>query len=254
MEIQGISLPLSNIVYLSLIGLFFNNLLPTSVAGDFVKAYYTARYTNKVLESYTSIVVDRLLGIFAFIIIAIIALILADKNIKTPLVTNSILLLVSFSLLLIFLITNDFFSKKFSKFLEKIGLLELTKTFQLFLKTIDKYKNNLKVIFFALYTSIISQIISVFIIFSLAKGLSINISLWLIFLTLPIITAVSMLPSLNGLGIRESAYVFLLGNYLGKEKALAISILWLGILLCVSILGGFVYLFRDSLLTKRNDR
>lgn len=251
MEFQEIHLPLSNVVYLSLIGLFFNNFLPTSVAGDFVKAYYTAHYTNKTIESYISVIVDRVFGILAFILLAMMALLCADKNIKTPLVTNSILTLIFISFLLIFLVSNKYLSNFLYSLLKRINLSEIAKTLQIFQKTFIKYISNLKIILFAFYTSMASQIFSIILVASLAKGLSINISLWLLFLTLPIITVVSILPSLNGLGIRESAYVFLLGNHLGKEKALAISILWLGVMLSVSLLGGLVYLFRDFLLNKK---
>ncbi|MCM8798641.1 MAG: lysylphosphatidylglycerol synthase domain-containing protein, partial [Candidatus Omnitrophica bacterium] len=106
----------------------------------------------------------------------------------------------------------------------------------------------LKLIFTALYTSFLSQIFSTLVVAMLAKGLSIKIPLLLLFLTLPLIAVVSMLPSLNGLGVREGAYVFFLGNYIGKEKALAIALLWLGVMLLVGLLGGCVYMFRELLL------
>ncbi|MCM8783757.1 MAG: flippase-like domain-containing protein [Candidatus Omnitrophica bacterium] len=253
MEFQELSLPLSNVVYLSLIGFFFNNFLPTSVAGDFVKAYYTARYTNRTMESYTSIIVDRIFGIFAFVFITVIALFLADRNIKKPIVTNSIVSLVIISLCLILVLSNDNFTKRLHKLLEKIKLLTISSTLQHFFKTVSRYNKNYRIIFFAFYTSVLSQIISTLVVAILAKGLSIEIPLMLLFLTLPIITTVSMLPSLNGLGIRESAYVFLLGNYIGKEKAFALSILWLGIILLVSFFGGIAYLFKDFLLNKKGE-
>lgn len=248
MEFQGVAISLSNVVYLSLIGFFFNNFLPTSVAGDFVKAYYTARCTNKTMESYTSIVVDRILGVFAFILIAIVALLLADERIKTPIVTNSLISLVVISLFLIFILSNKFISNHLYKILLKTRLLTLGRAFQIFLKTVARFRNNYKIIFFTISTSIISQVISTLVVATLARGLSINLPLILIFLTLPIITTLSMLPSLNGLGIREGAYVFLLGSYIGKEKALAISILWLGVIIVVSIIGGIVYMLRSYFL------
>ncbi|MGE4357043.1 MAG: YbhN family protein [Candidatus Omnitrophota bacterium] len=248
MEFQGVAISLSNVVYLSLIGFFFNNFLPTSVAGDFVKAYYTARCTNKTMESYTSIVVDRILGVFAFILIAIVALLLADERIKTPIVTNSLISLVVISLFLIFILSNKFISNHLYKILLKTRLLTLGRAFQIFLKTVARFRNNYKIIFFTISTSIISQVISTLVVATLARGLSINLPLILIFLTLPIITTLSMLPSLNGLGIREGAYVFLLGSYIGKEKALAISILWLGVIIVVSIIGGIVYMLRSHFL------
>ena len=51
-----------------------------------------------------------------------------------------------------------------------------------------------------------------------------------------------MLPSLNGLGVREGAFVYFLKGYIGPEKACAISILWLGLILVYSVIGGLFHL------------
>jgi len=59
---------------------------------------------------------------------------------------------------------------------------------------------------------------------------------------MPIISAMSLIPSINGLGIREGATVLLFAPLIGKENAFAISILLLAALFIVSIIGGIVYL------------
>ncbi len=251
MEIQNINLPVGNVACLSLIGFFFNNFLPTSVAGDFVKAHYTARYTSRTLESYTSIIIDRIFGLFSFIFIALFALLLADKDIKSPLVVRIITGMLLLSILLILLITTDFFTARFRRLISRLKLAELNRAIHQFLNTLAHYKGNVRIILFAFYTSVIAQIISVFVVSILANGLSLNVSLGLLFLTLPIISVISMLPSLNGLGLREGAYVVFLGRYVGQEQALAISILWLGVVLCVSFIGGIVYFLKDVLLKER---
>ncbi|MCX5657665.1 MAG: lysylphosphatidylglycerol synthase domain-containing protein [Candidatus Omnitrophica bacterium] len=180
----------------------------------------------------------------------------ADRSFKSPLVTKIILAMILCSLVVVYLISTDFITKRAGRFLAKLKFLQFNSRIPLFLNAIARYKGNMRVILFALYTSVIAQVISVFIVAILAKGLLVNISLGLIFLALPIITIISMLPSLNGLGIREGAYVFFLGRYIGKEQALSISILWLGIILVVSFVGGIVYFMKDKLLkgTQGNDR
>jgi len=248
MAIQNIEIPVRNVTYLSLIGFFFNNFLPTSVAGDFVKAHYTARYTNKTLESYTSIIIDRIFGLFSFILIAALALIFADKTLKSPLITYVILGMLLLAFFLILVISTDFLTDKFRNLVSRLKLSGLERKIHLFFKALAQYKGNLGIIFFAIYTSIIAQIASVLVVAILANGLSLKVSLGLLFLTLPIISVVSMLPSLNGLGLREGAYVLFLGKYVGKEHALAISVLWLGVMLAVSFVGGIVYFLKDILL------
>jgi hypothetical protein len=66
------------------------------------------------------------------------------------------------------------------------------------------------------------------------------------YLLVPVVNLLSMLPSLNGLGIREGAYIYFLKPYIGREYAAAISILGLGLLLLVSLIGGLIYLIRHD--------
>jgi uncharacterized membrane protein YbhN (UPF0104 family) len=54
----------------------------------------------------------------------------------------------------------------------------------------------------------------------------------------PLVWAVSMLPSLNGLGVREGAFVYFFKGYIGPEKAFAVSLLWLGMIMMNSLIGG----------------
>ena len=64
-----------------------------------------------------------------------------------------------------------------------------------------------------------------------------------ILLIMPIIYIASMLPSVNGLGVREGAFLILFRPIIGAEKAFALSLLWLFLYLLFSIFGGFVYAF-----------
>ena len=51
-----------------------------------------------------------------------------------------------------------------------------------------------------------------------------------------------MLPSLNGLGVREGAFVYFLKGDIGAGVAFAVSMLWLGVIILYSLIGGIMYL------------
>ena len=70
------------------------------------------------------------------------------------------------------------------------------------------------------------------------------------FLVVPIAAFASMLPSINGLGVREGAFVYFLRGIITPEKAFAISLLWLFQLFIVSFIGGFIYLFKGRFKIK----
>ena len=70
---------------------------------------------------------------------------------------------------------------------------------------------------------------------------------------MPIVSMMSLLPSINGLGLREGSTVVLFGPLIGPDKAFAMSILWLLILLCLSIIGGLIYTFSPQFKIKIKD-
>lgn len=78
----------------------------------------------------------------------------------------------------------------------------------------------------------------------LAYALGLVIPFWYLLLIVPVITLLSFLPlSFSGLGIREGGYVVLLARLgVGKEDALAFSLLWTSIMLVAGMVGGIVLL------------
>lgn len=69
--VQGIHVPLRDLLRLSLIGVFFNLAIPGSVSGDLVKmGYIASRAGDRKAESVLTIVVDRILGVLGLFIVA----------------------------------------------------------------------------------------------------------------------------------------------------------------------------------------
>ncbi len=67
---QSIFIDFGVIVRLIFLGLFYNNFLPSSVGGDFLRAWYVTRHTDKNFEAVLSVFVDRLIGLLSTLIIA----------------------------------------------------------------------------------------------------------------------------------------------------------------------------------------
>jgi uncharacterized protein (TIRG00374 family) len=57
---------------LNFLGVFFNTFMPGSVGGDVIKAYYAAQRTPNKAAAVVSIVLDRLLGLLGFALLAAI--------------------------------------------------------------------------------------------------------------------------------------------------------------------------------------
>ena len=63
---QGIDVRFRSVLRYTFVGVFFNNFLPANVGGDVMRGYGLARDTDRAAESAVSVVVDRLVGLLAF--------------------------------------------------------------------------------------------------------------------------------------------------------------------------------------------
>ena len=70
LKIQDVHVSLWEVVRLTFLGQFFNAIVPGTVGGDLVKAYYVAKHTPKTAAVVVSIFVDRLLGLIELTLMA----------------------------------------------------------------------------------------------------------------------------------------------------------------------------------------
>lgn len=243
MSAQHLRIALKEAASLTFIGQFFSNFLPTTVGGDLVKAYYTSKITGKKLQSLACVIFDRLLGTFTLILMMLITLFFVKKSPYSGPLTTFVITALIISLAVILL----FFSRRIAKrvpFLSALlRLLKLEKKMKGIYDIIYNYKKHPRLIIKAVLISIALQLVIFYSGYLLIRGLNFYVPLITVFLLLPIITTVSMAPSINGLGVREGAFVILFGPLMTKEGAFALSILWDGLMLGMSLIGGMIYLF-----------
>ena len=239
---QKIKLSMNNAVYLTFIGYFFNSFLPTAIGGDIVKAHYTSKKTNNKAASYAAVLADRIFGFVSTVFIAIIGLFYIWKDFHKRFISivealvnkNTEWVIVA---TLIFLIGAILLLKK-SKILAKVKGSFLKLYF-----AIKLYLNNPYLMIKVFVLSLLLQGLSILSIYFFVLSLHGKISLVKMFIIMPVIWTISMIPvSLNGLGIRELAFRDFLKGDIGVEKAIAISILWLGLIMLYSLIGGVLHL------------
>ena len=69
MKALDIQLTLSRTFILNMVGLFYNTFMPGSTGGDLLKAYYVAKQTHHRTRAVMSVLVDRVIGLIALIIL-----------------------------------------------------------------------------------------------------------------------------------------------------------------------------------------
>lgn len=70
LRLQGIYLRLWEVVRLTFLGQFFNMVVPGTVGGDVVKAWYVCKHTPRVAAVLVSMFVDRLMGLVELALMA----------------------------------------------------------------------------------------------------------------------------------------------------------------------------------------
>jgi glycosyltransferase 2 family protein len=68
-RILGIQIRLARTFALTMVGLFYNNFMPGSTGGDLIKAYYASKNTPKRTQVILSVVIDRVIGLLALILL-----------------------------------------------------------------------------------------------------------------------------------------------------------------------------------------
>jgi uncharacterized membrane protein YbhN (UPF0104 family) len=66
----GLALSWADAARLTLYGIFFNLVVPGATGGDVVKAWYAARRTGVPTKAVVSVLVDRVVGLFALVLLA----------------------------------------------------------------------------------------------------------------------------------------------------------------------------------------
>ncbi|MCL2700522.1 MAG: flippase-like domain-containing protein [Phycisphaerae bacterium] len=75
LRIQDITIRLWEAVRLTFLGQFFNYVIPGSVGGDLVKAYYVSKHTPRKAAVLVSVFVDRVLGLTELVVLGGVMLI-----------------------------------------------------------------------------------------------------------------------------------------------------------------------------------
>ncbi len=249
---ENLRIPFGRVVQLSYIGFFFNNFMPTAVGGDIVKAYYAKKQTKKTAKSFISVFMDRFIGTISFGLIAVIALCFSWENIDGSL-KKIVFIFALGGIAGLFIILSPSAAKLIRNGLLKFKFLGIGKTLAKIYTAVHEYRKKKALISAVTGVSLIAQVLYFLIIYLLAKSLGADLRLMSILLIMPVVSLVSMLPSLGGLGIRESAFVILFGPLIGSDNAFSVSILLLATLLIISLVGAVIYLSAAQFRVGRDD-
>ena len=74
LRIVRVRIPLGEAIRMTLLGEFYNCVIPGTVSGDLVKVYYVAKHTDRKAAVLVSAFTDRVVGLFEFAILPAVAM------------------------------------------------------------------------------------------------------------------------------------------------------------------------------------
>ncbi len=255
---QGMRIPLPVLVSSLMVGGFFNNLLPTTVGGDAVRAYDAARYSGETLTSnVATVITERVLGVLALSILGVLALIFGfwqDANISSYLVV--IMIILSLSLIAFILLFNRVIGTKIVRILQSLGFARFGSEFIAGFETFQVLAISRKALLTAFALSSLLQLNVVLHYYLISLSLDLNISLLYFFIIIPIALVVLLFPfSINGIGLRENIYVILLAR-IGVLASDAVALSWLafGMLVLQGVVGGILFGLRGMSIKRQAEK
>jgi len=235
-----------------LIGLFFNNFLPTSIGGDIVRIYHLIQRSGDRTAGFASVLTERLLGIASTLILTLIALLILTGELD-----NSWLIYIACGLLIIILaffvlVFNDRFLQWTERLVNPLKLMRLGERIMKFLNAVRFYQNAKNIFLKILIISVAGQVLIILMTYFLSQAIGLQVPLTYMFLIVPVTFLVTMLPSINGVGFREGGYIILLGKIgIGKAEAISLSFLSILIPMLVSIGGGVLFMLNKQIPKKK---
>lgn len=236
--------PFGKLTQICLIGYFFNMFLPSAIGGDFFRAYYLSRRESKGMSTtLTSTVVDRIAGLAAMLLIALVAVVLNPMDVHGQPLLPIVLVLGLGFVVAIGALFNPLMHGLAQRVLGWFGMTGLEEKFELVSRGLGLLRRNGRTIATVVGASLVIQftVIVAMWLAALSIGLEAPFRLFLIFIPL-VNLSVAVPMTINGVGLRESMY-YLLFSEIGVpvETAVTLSLLNLLVVAMTALPGGVVY-------------
>lgn len=259
LKAQNINISKKFLLQTVLIGFFYNNLLPTSVAGDAFRIYDIRNNKNipidkgiasVTLERFSSFIVGTIFTLI-FIILDLTGC-LDYKFLNKSIIIFILVMTIMLSLLFAVVVSPSTFKIDVLfgkvKFLSRIKprLEEYQNIF------VDYWRNRKKALLICLLYSFLVHLLVTMSYYIVLESVGSHLEFFNFLFVLPFSSAVANIPiSIGGIGLRENALVFILVLMgIPRGSAFIFSIIILFVILFNALIGGVVYLFRNLFFSK----
>jgi len=246
LQARGHRIPFVQMFYIFLMGNFFGFMIPSSAGADAVKGYAVFKKIKDGVETVSSLILFRVMGIGVLLTIATISVLVFSNLFAGDKILFIVLALMFLFLLFLFLlyfpVIRELLKKSLDwKYIRKIGDIAL----RLYNSIID-YKNYRPALGKVLIISLGIQASRILAIYMLGLSIGITLSLKYYLILVPIVAVVTLIPiTIAGLGVREGAFMYLFSQVgFSRTAGVTLSLLTFFILALISLAGGIIYFLK----------
>jgi uncharacterized membrane protein YbhN (UPF0104 family) len=230
----GFTRPLRDYAAFYFIGMYFNLMLPTSVGGDVVRAWYLDGGSGRRFAAFFSVLLDRGSGLLILLCLACLGTLLVPTALPNWIpwtVWGTAVCAVAALALTPFLLRDG------GRLVEKMRLrriLELSRRLLL-----------LRLFLWVALLSLAVQALNVVLVWLIGLAVGAPVPASYYWIVVPMVSLLTVLPlSLNGMGLREGGMILFLAPVgVDRDTALCLALLWFAAFTTASLAGGLVYLF-----------
>jgi uncharacterized protein (TIRG00374 family) len=212
MKIQKLKIGLFEALSLTFLGLFFNYVIPGTVGGDLVKAWYASKRTKHTAVLLVTIFTDRVIGIGAMALLAIIMLtyVLLFGGVTVTQVKPAIIAISIISAViiggLIFVLSPKL--RAMLRLHKLFGRMSVAKHFEHAGKAVDQYRRHPLMMLANVLIALLVHFTVFGSIAMIGHSLLPNIPTYRYYVYLPIIYIIGAVPvTPGGVGLIESMYI-----------------------------------------------
>jgi len=223
---------------LVLIGYFFNQTLPSTVGGDAFRIWGAYRSGIGVSTAASSVIIDRMLALASLLLMILVGLRWLFELITVASARWIVLLVIVGGALGMALLLFA------SRFATKLEGWRVTRFLLLLAAGVRAVFASTRAIAAVVMLTLCGYVIASYVVYVLARGIAIDLSLGNALLLIPLVTLVTVLPiSIAGWGLRESAMVVALGMIgVSASAAFSLSLLQGLVAMASGVPGGLLWL------------
>lgn len=235
-----VTVPLPRLVSLYFVGTFFNNVLPSGIGGDVVRAYELTKEGVDTALSASTVLADRATGLLVLLAVALVSAVFGFRLVSPELALTIVAISLGSFAGIGLLLWKDLW-RAVSRRLPRLRSLLARKGIEDFYRSLQVYRD--RSISRALFISLIFNILLIAVNYLIALSVGVRVSLLYFLLFVPLISFSLILPiSLSGLGVREGAYILLFGQAgVAAPLALAMSLGFFALNVITGLIGGVIY-------------